>query len=231
MTTLRGITRRGLVLWMLLAILTACAAESHGPPPTARPVAPGGAPPVPTSDPHLVVMDPKACSRPRSGQVWADSPLAPLSLAQFVDRSVAIAVVSVAYDSGYWAPLRGAFGPSPDLPSTATDFRVITPVSGSLPGWIQGKESGALPGSLPRCDGAGYVLDGEPIPAVGSQYVLFLFTNLGGGRYGPTDSDHRFQIIGGRVYSGAHLRPFGLQLLDVNGTPLLDFLAAIRQYL
>lgn len=222
--------RRYVTLGALLILLPGCAAESPGPIPTASPVAPRGAPPLPTSDPHLVVSDPQECSRRHLAKIWADSMLAPMSLEQFVNRSTAIAVVSAQYDAGYWAPEVGALGAARDDPRTATDFRVITTVKGSLPGWIQGKEVGALPGSLPRCDGLGYVLEGDPIPTAGTEYVLFLFNALGGGRYGPTNSDERFQIIDGRVYSGAHQHPFGLQLLDVNGTPLADFLAAIRRF-
>jgi hypothetical protein len=152
------------------------------------------------------------------------------TLTDLAGQSLAVALVLPRYQVSYWEPDGPSTAPSPlhATPATATDFQVERVLKGTLPGWIQGRQGGAVKGSEKVCDALSYEEQGNPVPRVGRKNVLFLQRDFGGGFFGPSGGFWRFEVRDGRVYSGGHQVPFSATPTDIDGMPLEQFVALIQ---
>jgi hypothetical protein len=188
-----------------------------------RPTMDAAAPPFPVPQPvHFHPATPTQCSGARTARISADLFDAVVDVAHLAQRAKAVALVEARYQRSYWLPngYDTGFDPIGGTPQTATDFKVLQTYKGTLPAWIQGRQQGAPPGSLPQCDGAGYEMTNDATPRLGAMYVIFLTADQGGGWWAPSGQYARLEVRGGQAYSAQYQKPTGLSWTDVNGVSL-----------
>jgi hypothetical protein len=216
--------------------------------PAAGPTLPPAPPPPAEASQHLAPSatalnrtrpagaPPYRCDAPRGQAPGMSSsvdlsPKAPTTLQAMARSAVAVALVKVGGGQGaqyaYWhRPAPGEpMTPSGLVPQTTTNFQVEQVAKGSAGTWMQVVQEGAKPGALSACDTLGYVVQGDPLPNQGQEYVVFAQAALGGDRYQLLYGAYEeFPVINGIVWPPAYLNKGAMSLPNFTAEPLAQFL-------
>jgi len=105
-------------------------------------------------------------------------------------------------------------------PATMTQYHIINVVKGtSITGpWLTVTDGGATPAAIPTCKSLAYTIVTDPLPTVGTRYVLFLSADTQAGRI-EADASQRFPVVNGTVQTEAYVHPFAKATVVRNFTP------------
>ncbi|MEX2556942.1 MAG: hypothetical protein WEB06_15110 [Actinomycetota bacterium] len=175
---------------------------------------------------------PADCDQPRHGGHWVDPARGwPWTLEALTEQNLFVAIVTAESQRGYWTRTEpGGVGPfsGPDdvAPITTTNYRVQRSLKGSLPPVVQSDHFGARKdGSFP-CSSWAYEIENNPLPEVGSTYVLFIEKSLGAGRFRTKfGSAAHLPIVDGVVHSLRDVNPRADTSIHMKPEPLEAFVA------
>ncbi len=173
---------------------------------------------------------PGSCDETRLGSHWSDPALGwPWTLEALTEQTNFVAIVTAESQRSYWTRPEGSpprYTPDGVVPITTTNYRVQRTLKGSLPAVVQIDQLGARKdGSFP-CSNWAYEIENDPLPEVGSTYVLFIQKGLGGGRFKTNfGSAAHLPIVDGVVHSLRDQNPRSDISIHMKPEPLESFVA------
>lgn len=115
-------------------------------------------------------------------------------------------------------------------PATMTEYHIVNVVKGNgITGpWLTVTDGGATSAAIPTCKSQAYTIITDPLPTVGTRYVLFLAADTNAGRI-EADASQRFPILKRTVQTEAYVHPAARATVVQHYTPMsLDaFLAYV----